>query len=284
MSRFIKIDHLAGDERTAYFKDLFPEKLLKNKRCRLIGAMDQDGIPEGVVLFSLNGQTAELLHIEVYPELRRQGIGTALIKTLLRYLSMAELPFMLQAVYAVDEEDGAEADAFFRSMPDFTVVRGGKYYTVKPDTIKNPSRFDFVFQYECDVTMYSGLSKAEKSSLLNDLKERKASALLPKKGEKVIEDLSLCHLENGHCTACVIFRESDIPDTITLSFLMSKPHKEDHLAGVLHEVIKRFRASYMKKNITFNVVNQDSELVAKRFFLSDMKTTEIWTAVSFGEV
>ena len=40
----------------------------------------------------------------------------------------------------------------------------------------------------------------------------------------------------------------------------------------------------MKKNITFNVVNQDSELVAKRFFLSDMKTTEIWTAVSFGEV
>jgi len=31
------------------------------------------------------------------------------------------------------------------------------------------------------------------------------------------------------------------------------------------------------------VVNKESELVAKRFFQSDMKVNEILTAVSFGE-
>ncbi len=49
-------------------------------------------------------------------------------------------------------------------------------------------------------------------------------------------------------------------------------------------MIYRLHEFYPKHNIIFSVVNKESELVAKRFFQSDMKVNEILTAVSFGEV
>jgi hypothetical protein len=81
----------------------------------------------------------------------------------------------------------------------------------------------------------------------------------------------------------MIFRQSDLPDTVELSFMMSDPHKEEYLAGVLNEVIKRLRTSYKDQNIIFSIVNKEAELIAKRFISSDMKVNEILTAVSFGE-
>ena len=114
MSRFVRIDDAAADERTAFFAELLPEELRAEKKCRLIGAVDENGIPEGVVAFSLNGNMADILHIEVYRELRRKGIGTALVRVLLRFLSLPELPIVLQAVYSADGEDGEDVtDAFF---------------------------------------------------------------------------------------------------------------------------------------------------------------------------
>ena len=84
MSRFVRIDRADEDEKTAYFKDLLSDELAKDKGCRLIGAVDDNGVPEGVVAFRISGQIVDILHIEVYEALRRQGIGTALIRTLLK--------------------------------------------------------------------------------------------------------------------------------------------------------------------------------------------------------
>ena len=58
--------------------------------------MDDKGIPEGAVAFSIDGNMADILHLEVYRDLRRQGIATSLVRVLLKYLSLAEVPFVLQ--------------------------------------------------------------------------------------------------------------------------------------------------------------------------------------------
>ena len=285
MSRFVKVDDASTDERTKFFAELLPEELAANKGCRLIGSVDENGIPEGVVAFVLNDNLADILHIEVYEELRRQGIGTAMIRILLQYLSLAELPFVLQAVYsAYGDTDGAVTDAFFRSIPDFEVVSGGRYYSVPPDTVWNAKRLGFIAQFKCSVTPYTKLSKAEKQSLQNDLEENGLSGLFFGGRGKLIPELSLCHLENGVCTACVIFRETDLPDTIELSFLMSKPHKEDHLAGILNETAERIKKNRPKAVIEFCVVNKESELLASRFLPKDIEAVEILRAVSFGEI
>ena len=79
------------------------------------------------------------------------------------------------------------------------------------------------------------------------------------------------------------YRQSGLPDTIELSFLMSDPYNGDHLAGVLNEVIKRLKTSFQDKTVIFSVVNKEAELIAKRFIAGDMKVNEILTAESFGE-
>ena len=284
MSRFVRIDRADTDEKTSYFKDLLSDELAADKNCRLIGAVDDSGVPEGVVAFKISGNMVDILHIEVYEALRRQGIGTALIRTLLKYLSQTELPFVLQAVYSVSEEDDRVTESFFKSIPDFEVVSGGKYYTITPGTVWNSSRLDFISGFECSVKSYTELSKAEMNNLVNDLKERNLVSFLPGEEDVLIPELSLCHLENEHISSLMIFRQSDLPDTVELSFMMSDPHKEEYLAGVLNEVIKRLRTSYTDQNIIFSIVNKEAELIAKRFISSDMKVNEILTAVSFGEV
>ncbi len=285
MSRFLRVDDPVSDERTPYFRDLLPDHVIESPGCRFIGAADENGIPEGVIAFSMQENNVDILHVEVYPELRRRGIGTSLVRILLKYLSLAEMPFILQAVYSDSgAPEDAVTDAFFRSMPDFEVVSGGRIYTVTPDTIWNPDRLDHIQKYACPVKSFTELTKEEKGNLINDLEKRGSAGMIPEAGEKVIPDLSLCHLEDGHCTACVIFKESGIPDTIELAFLMSGQHKGDHLAGVLNEVTKRLGASYRDKSIVFSVINRDSELVAKRFFADGVKVNEILTAISFGEI
>ena len=124
MSRFLRVDDPSTDDRTAYFRPLLPDEVIGTPGCRFIGAADDDGIPEGAVAFLIRDNLVDILHVEVYPELRRHGIGTALIRILLRYLSLADMPLVIQAVYTADGDDEDEVmDAFFRSMADFEVVR-----------------------------------------------------------------------------------------------------------------------------------------------------------------
>ncbi len=285
MSLFLRIDDTLGDERAAFFAPLLPEDLTGKKGCRLIGAVDERGIPEGVAAFTVNDFMVDILHVEVYPELRRRGIGTALVRTLLEYLSLTGLPFMVQAAYSVDEDgEDAVTDLFFRSLAAFEVVSGGKYCTVTPDTLWDSSRLKFISSYECSVTPYTELSRAERNRLIEDMREKNLSSFLHGDDGKLIPELSLCHLENDRCTTCVIFRESELPDTVELSFLMSEKNDVEHLTGVLNEVIRRYKDLYPKYSIVFCLVNTDSELIAKRLFKKDMRVSEILTAVSFGEI
>lgn len=285
MSKFVRIDDVAADERVPYFAALLPEELLSEGGLRLIGAVTDEGIPEGVVAFTVNENMVDIHYIEVYEKRRRQGIGTALIRTLLRYLAMSELPFVVQAIYSNDGDDEAKAlHAFFMSMPDFEVVSGGKYCVVTPDVVWNSKRLTFVTRYECPATSYTELSNSQRNQLISDLTERGLSGLLLGGGGAMIPELSLCHLEEGHCTACTIFRESRRSKTIEFSFLMSMPHREEHLAGVLHAVLNRLRQSYGDYDIEFCLINRESELIAKNFFVSGMRVSKILTALSFGEV
>ncbi len=285
MSRFVRIDDVPADERTRYFADLVPEELMAEKGLRLIGAVNDNGIPEGAVAFEIDDNMASILHVEVYESLRRQGIGTAIVRTLLLYLALAELPFIVQAVYSTGEDGENEGvDAFFKSLPDFEVVSGGRYCTVTPDTVLNPARLKLLSGHECSVTPYTGLSNMERNLLISDLEEKNLESFLSLEGKKLVPELSLCHMEKGRCTTCVIFTETDLPDTVELSFLMSKPADRNRLAGVLFEVIRRYKESYPKHNMVFSLVSKDSELLAKNFFAEGMKEREILTAVSFGEV
>ena len=285
MSRFVRIDDAAADERTAFFVELLPEELRAEKKCRLIGAVDENGIPEGVVAFSLNGNMADILHVEVYRELRRKGIGTAMIRVLLKFLASAELPFVLQAVYSADGEDGDDVtDAFFRSLPDFEVVSGGRDCTVTPDTLWDLDRLKLLEGHKCAVTQYTELSVTEKNRLIKDLEKRNMRGFINFREDRLIPDLSLCHMENGKCMTCVIFTKALEPHTLELAFLMSLPEAKRSLAGVLNEVVRRYKERYPEHRMVFSLVNKESRLLARHFFPEGLKAGEILTAVSFGEV
>ena len=287
MSQFIKIDDVISDERTVFFQDLIPEDLELDEKCRLIGAVDEEGYPEGVVVFRFTGWITTILYIGVYPELRRRGLGTELIDTLMKYLVPIEYSIMVEAYYMMDEEgdeDAEAADLFFRSLPDFEVVSGGKYCTVTSHTVWNSKRLKLLENFDCTVKSYMELGKAEKNELTRYLKDNNMDIFLQGKDDTLIPELSLCHVENGKCSTVVIFRNSELKRSLELSFLMSRPGEGDSLSGVLNEVIKRIKTMYPHHNLVFSLVNKESELVAKRFFAKDLKVSEIYNAVSFGKI
>ena len=283
MSRFIRIDDIASDERTPFFADLIPEAFDGEQRLRMIGAVDERGIPEGAVTFAMDENIVNIMHVEVYEELRRQGIATALIRTLLSYLSLSQLPFVAQAVYSVDPdgEDGF-VDAFFRSLPEFEVVSGGRYCKITPDTALDSAGVKALSSFSCDVIPYTQLSEDERLCLRRDLDEKKLGDFLSLPLGDIIPELSLCHMEKGKCKTCVIFTQTGMPDTVELSFIMSLSDNKANLAGVLNEVISRYRKHYAKKNMVFSLVTEESESLARKIFVDGIKESEILTAVSFG--
>ena len=286
MSQFIKIDNVISDERTKFFNDLIPEGLELDDRCRLIGAVDEDGFPEGALIFRFTGWITTILYIGVYPEFRRRGTGTALIDTLMKYLVPIEYPIMVEAYYMMDDEneDMEEADLFFRSLTDFDVVSGGKYCIVTSHTVWNSKRLKLLENFECKVKSYLELSRAEKNELIRYLRDNNMDIFIQEDGKSLIPELSLCHVEDGKCSTIVIFRNSQLKRSLELSFLMSRPGEGDNLSGVLNEVVKRIKTMYPRHNLVFSLVNKESELVAKRFFARDLQVSEIFSAVSFGKI
>ena len=57
----------------------------------------------------------------------------------------------------------------------------------------------------------------------------------------------------------------------------------EHLAGLLKEILNRFRKLYPDHDMVFSLVNRESRLLAERFFTKEMRVNRILTAVSFGE-
>ncbi len=285
MSSFIIIDDIFNDERAEYFIDMLPEDL-KEERNHLIGAVDDEGYPEGVVVFRFNGMVVDLMYIEVYSELRGMGIGTNLVNALTDYISLAEMPLVVQTTYMMEEnsEDDMIIDSFFRSIPDFEVVSGGKYCVVSPQTIWNSKRLELLSNFSCSVKSYNELDNAERKELMNYLSSNNMVSFVQGDENTLIPELSLCHIENGICTTCCIFRTSTIKRCIELAFVMSRPGEEDKLSGVLNVIIQRLKTLYPRHNIIFSVINKKSELLAKRFFTKDLTTREIYTAISFGRI
>ncbi len=285
MSKYIKIDDIVNDERTEYFKSLIPSDLIRGDS-RLIGSVDEDGYPEGMLLYRVSGFIIDILHIEVYEELRGLGIGSDLIDVLLTYISDAGMPFVIQAVYGVGEdfEDGEAAHAFFESIEDFEVVSGGKYCTVTSHTLWNSKRLKLLSDFDCSIKSYTELTKKESKKLLAYLAEKNMSLFIAGDDESIIPELSLCHVENGDCTTLALFKNTGIKKCVELSFLMSKPGEEDNLSGVLKVVIERLKIMYPHHDLIFSVVNKESVNVSKRFFTKDLKVSELYTAVSFGKI
>ena len=286
MSRFIKIDDVINDERMQYFEDLLPDDLEFDEHTRLIGAVDDEGYAEGALVFRFNGWIVNLLYIGVYPELRRQGIGTGLIDTLMKYLVPVEFPIMVEAYYLLEDEDDPDntADLFFRSLIDFEVVSGGKYCTVSAHTVWNSKRLQLLEGFDCSLKLFSELSRTEKSELLNYLRDNYMDVFVKVTIDEIIPELSLCHVENGKCTSFMIARKSGVKKTIELAFLQSRPGETDGLFGLLKEFIKRLKGLYPHHDLVFSLINKDSELMAKRFFSKDLKVSEIYTALSFGKL
>ncbi len=286
MSRFIRIDDIINDERSAFFRDLIPVDEKIDTHARLIGAVDDEGFPEGVLIFKLEEWAALILHIEVYPFLKRRGIGTALVDTLLRYLEPLEYAIRIEAYYMKTDEDAEmeETDLFFRSLPDFEVVNGGRYCTVTPHTIWNSARLELLNGFKCSIRAFTELDKAEKKELAGYLSENHMQYFVEENDEKLIPELSLCHVEEGRCSSLVIFRDPDIKRTLEISFIMSRSGDQDSLLGVLNEVIKRLKVLYPRHNLVFIPVNKESELLAKRFFTKDLQVGGIYSAISFGRI
>ncbi len=117
--------------------------------------------------------------------------------------------------------------------------------------------------------------------------QQRASNLLMSAGGEdlgpLTRELSLCHTENGVCTALALFRETPLKNTLELSFLMAYPEHMEHLAGLLKEILNRFRKLYPDHDMVFSLVNRESRLLAERFFTKEMRVNRILTAVSFGE-
>ncbi len=285
MSKYIKIDDMVNDERTEFFKPLIPSELI-NEGFRLIGSVDEGGYPEGVLIYRVNGFMIDIFHIEVYEELRRLGIGSGLVDVLVKYVTNAEMPFLLQAVYGVGEdfEEGEAADAFFKSLDAFEVVSGGKYCTVTSHTLWNSKRLELLSNFDCSIKSYTDLTKTESKKLLNYLMEKDMSLFIAGDNDTIIPELSLCHVEKGDCKTMTLFRDPGIKKCVELSFLMSKPGEEDNLSGVLKVVIERLKAMYPHHDLIFSVVNKESVNVSKRFFTKDMKVSELYNAISFGRI
>lgn len=286
MSRFIRIDDVLNDERSKYFTELFSGEVEFSDKTRLIGAVDDEGYPEGALAFRLSGGSVTILHVAVYPHLRRQGIGTGLIHALLDYLEPLEIPYIVEAYYSPYEDDGERsgADAFFRSIPDFEVVSGGKYCTVSSSTVWNSSRLKLLESFSCSCKPFQELDKGERSDLIKYLREKDMETLIRDNEDAIIPELSLCHTEKGKCSCMVLFKNSEIKRSLELALLVAKPGEMDALSGVLNEVIRRLKVMYPRHNLVFSLVNREAELVTKRFFTKGLMVSEISHAISFGKI
>ena len=269
------ISYVVLDEKNRKdFAGVFPGVIPEEGNRISLGAYRRDGAVLGAVSYTLSNYQYDIDWIYVDPEARRQGVGTGMLREIVKIMSGTGERYPLCARFAVSD-DRTSLHRFFLSWEGADVSYSHERYFVTAEDLKSVT------------TLHRKAEGRFKSELFFDEPldwQRRTLALLARTQEYSVSDYETwkkeCAPELCKCLmiqnnlVSLIFVQKDRND-LELSWLYG--NYPPGLLSLLTDAVADANRLYPKAALTFEAINEKSDQMARRLF-PDAKHTPIYEA------
>ncbi|WP_024867109.1 GNAT family N-acetyltransferase [Butyrivibrio sp. FCS014] len=255
---------LIDDSNRQYFRGVLPDSIEPVPGRMSIGAYDKEGYVLGAASYVLKGFEYEIDWLYVHPSARRQGIGMKLVEQVTRAVMFSEEIFPITARFEFSEEDDQMYTFFLSCKHMITTYSHERYYVTSSD-IRQSSALHRQTGTELDVQMFFDRPVEEQKKILQMLSKDETYNVedYDRWKETCVPDLCRCIFVKNNLVD-LIFMQKTPDGNLELSYLYGKYPKG--LFYLLSETVSNMERHFPEASLTFDAMNENSELLAKHLF------------------
>ncbi len=273
----VKLEGMTGDPEEPASRYI-PGSLIKRKGVDVLGALEPEGRLVGALAYGVEDGIVRIFFICVDEFFRREGVGTALLKTLLELAGNDEEMYPVEACYPKDEEREA-LTAFFRSTGCFMIYDDPRFYRTGTTKYKKLPIYKKLVGFKGKADKFYSVPSSVRNGFLNKMDRKGIFDLLSLPGEKEAEkELCFCTRRSGEITAAVFVKVYE--DEAEISYMYAESGRD--LLDPLSAAIKGIEKKYPKKEIVFSNLHRGSYILTEGIFGDGIGTEEACIAVWNG--
>lgn len=252
------------EEDREAFSGVLPEELKLTGNRVAVGAVDEEGTVLGAASYVLVDDQYNLDWIYVEPDIRRQGVGIALLDYILFLTERAGEGLPVQALYEWTPED-TELHSFFLSEEKMITEYSHDRYVLTEEDMTGIGEKLADRDPEIKSVPFSTLPAKIREELLAMLSANGEFVIGNKKewNASLIPELSRVVIKK-EVPVAVLFVRRMPGDSMELSYLYSRSPK--CLNALLWDVVKEVTGHFPSGGISFDVMEEAAARLAERFF------------------
>lgn len=264
---------LINKENRGNFTSVFPDTIeLTGNRIAIV-AYNEEGYVLGSVSCVMVGFQYDIDWIYIHPKIRRKGVGISLLDRVVRAIMDTGEIFPITARFEFSEDD-KEMHTFFLSCNYMITNYSHERYYVTAEDIKGSSALHRAGNTETTSELFFDKPLEEQKKILAKLSYEETYDVddYDRWKETCVPELCRCVYVKNNLVDLIFMQK--LPDgNLELAYLYGKYPRG--LFELLSATVSEMERLYPEANLTFEAMNEDSEMLAKHLF-PKAKTVHIY--------
>ena len=255
---------LLSDDNIKDFESVIPSHALLPGGTYGIGAYETSGEVCGAICFRFNNFEYYIDWLYVTPSFRRQKVASMLLKEFETFMNKTGEIYPVTVLFEAPYED-LSLYGFFLSMDEFEVAYLHQRYYVTFNEIFTNKRLKIETDIEIEEKEFFSLPEKTREKILEQICEDGQYSILDKDIWTSRCEKKLCRvaiLEGEMCAAIFMADREDMDLDLSYLYSINVWATKKLLCSVAAIVNKYYKGS----GIIFDVINKESELMAKKLF------------------
>ncbi|MBR5421422.1 MAG: hypothetical protein IK115_09770 [Lachnospiraceae bacterium] len=221
---------------------------------------------------------AMIPYIFVPKEMRRQGVGSFLLQTVVDELDDSEL-FTPLEIRFVQEQESEELYKFFMAQGNFDLEpTGSSYFTVSPAQRKKLSKWQQLSRTESSAEEFFSLTEEERRDFYDRLQEEDDLGG-PLEREEEDYDKRLCFASlSGDQIMAAVFMQPVSEDVLDVSFLYARQGHPTALRDVLCAAINAVDELYSNATLQYTIITPEGLGIMRGIFGDGLEEKPVMVA------
>ena len=264
----ISIVGVTSNEEAGAFAMMLPTEFYKapKKGRFLLGAMDEDQNPVGVCWYRFTGNEYEIVFLGVHPLYRRMGIGTVLLKELLRSFYSMNMVYPVSVIFEQGEETRGFKE-FLLSMGNFFFEEPDHAFRLTREDREQSKMYQRMKNRESNAVNFFDQPQHVRQSFLSDQKKKDLHFLEDVDADGIAYDKSLCFclLTDGRIMAALFTKKLSDKER-EISYLYADEHHSELLPDVFAKTVQAIEEQCPDAVFYMQTVNERALKLLLGFF------------------
>ena len=229
-----------------------------------------------------DGGTAYVTYLYVDEDMRRQGIGTYLLQSVLNSVDEMDLFTPVEIDFPLDEDSEGLLE-FIKFQGNMTVETGESVWCIPAKGRTGLEEWHKLIDKKSDVTDYFELPEKQRTDYMKLLTAEGFDEFNPGPGEEYAKHLCLARVTDGHVTGSMFIRNYG-DDGLLIDFLHSENDDAATLLNLISGAAGIINKLYRDKDLVFASDNPKIAGIARGIFVDNTEpityVKAMWTGLS----